>query len=320
MDLREVRAIENFLASLDDPEAMEKVAQKIGGYIKKRVREDGFARRILPPEVVTPAECQVGLDHDGLIKVVRLEPEVGAMVLTWRGQMEPQYLEADRAALGFHTIASKEITKTEQELLAYGSGIEQLIEQFSIKDIHEKEDGIFMAGVGSAILKQSQATRNLAKSSTGDTIQPEDLRDLMIMLSQKKLALTTLLMSYSTFAEVNVWDSTDVGNDVKSEVTINGFKYPTLHGYRLVLSNKNDLLPEGWIFGYADPEYMGEFDVLNDIKFYVEKKKNLVSWAAAEDVGMILANIESCACIVPKSTPDVTTAFEAWIAGIKGSL
>lgn len=294
MDLRDVRALQNFIESLDNKESLEKTASKVSGYIKTKVREDGFARRVLPPENVTPAECQVAEDHDGLVKVVRLEPEVGGMVLTWRGQPTPKYLEANRAFLHFHNIASEEVTKTEQELYAYGGGIEQILEQLCIKGIHKQEDNVFMNGVNAAI-----AINGSTIGPTGAEFDQTDIKNLQVMLADKDLQLTTLLMSYKTFAVVNTWDASELGDNIRSEVTVNGYKYPTLLGKRLILTNKNDLVPFRYVYGFPDIEYIGEFDILNDIKFYVEKKRNLITWSAAEDIGMILANVNAAAVVKP---------------------
>jgi hypothetical protein len=81
---------------------------------------------------------------------------------------------------------------------------------------------------------------------------------------------------------------------LKGEIAINGFKYPTLYGRRIIVSNKVDLLANK-IYAFTAPEFLGEFNILNDTKFDIDKKRNLISFSAYETIGMIIANTKSCA-------------------------
>ena len=49
---------QRFADLLDAPGGKEKIAQLASNYIRDRLREDSYAAQVLPPQDVTPAECQ----------------------------------------------------------------------------------------------------------------------------------------------------------------------------------------------------------------------------------------------------------------------
>ena len=91
-----------------------------------------------------------------------------------------------------------------------------------------------------------------------------------------------------------LYDATTVGDAVGSEVAVNGYSYATLFGRRLVVSNKVSLL-DNKIYAFTAQDFMGQFCILNDVKFWIEKKKNIISFAAYESIGMGIGNSKSVA-------------------------
>ena len=52
----------------------EKVSEAASNYIRTRLREESFSRKIMRPEYVTKADCQRSVNHDQLVKIVDIEP------------------------------------------------------------------------------------------------------------------------------------------------------------------------------------------------------------------------------------------------------
>ena len=65
---------ELFTQKLASAEGKEKMAEFGGSYIRDRLREVSYARKVLPPEMVTRADCQRSVNHDTLVKIVDIEP------------------------------------------------------------------------------------------------------------------------------------------------------------------------------------------------------------------------------------------------------
>ena len=152
---------ELFLSKLGT-EATQKIAALGSDYIRDRLREEGFAGKVLPRKTVTRADLQVSVNHDTLVKIVETEPESRAMSMSFRGQPNVNYYTAPRFEVPFHTVGSERYEQTEQELMAYQMPITQIIKRNIVNDIQEVEDSVFLNHVESACQSLQQEAQGLA--------------------------------------------------------------------------------------------------------------------------------------------------------------
>src|ERR1019366_7404362 len=89
-----------FTQKVGTAEGKEKIAEYGGTYIRDRLREVSFARKVLPPQQVTRAACQRSASHDTLVKILDIEPQSKALSMTFRGQPTARFIRADRAEAG----------------------------------------------------------------------------------------------------------------------------------------------------------------------------------------------------------------------------
>lgn len=312
---------ELFAAKLGSYEGKEKMAEYGGSYIRDRLREVSFARKVLPPETVTRNDCQVSMNHDTLVKIVELEPQSRAMSISFRGEPTARFIRGDRTEAAFFTISSEKFQKTEQELLAYQMPITKIIEENSVKDIQEIEDREFTihieAGVqalqleansnvatalnyttvfAGTVVEFSVVKGELARTAGVDDVTPRalqrpDLVRLFKLLDGNRLRAERLLMTEVDFDDVLSWTVEDNGDKIQSETTVDGYKYSTLLGKPYIRTIKNDILRAGNIYCFTKPEFFGKFFVLNNTKFYIDKIANMITFQAWEDISMLVANI-----------------------------
>jgi hypothetical protein len=60
------------------------------------------------------------------------------------------------------------------------------------------------------------------------------------------------------------------------------------------VSNKKDLLANK-IYAFTSQDFFGQFLILQDAKFWIEKKKNMVTFASYETIGLGIGNTKSVA-------------------------
>jgi hypothetical protein len=312
---------ELFTQKLSSAEGKEKIAEYGGSYIRDRLREVSFTRKIIPPEQVTRADCQRSVHHDTLVKIVDIEPKSRAMVITFRGQPTARFIRGAKAEVGFFTISSEIFQKTEQELLAYEMPITKIIEENSVKDIQEIEDREFIIHVEAAVqalqteanggtstelaastialgtvVEFSVIKGELARSAAADDavvrpIQRPDVVNLFKLLDGHRLRAERLLMTEVDWDDVLQWTVEDFGDRIQSETTVDGYKYNTLLGRPYVRTIKTDILRPGNVYTFTKPEFFGKFYVLNNTKFYIDKIANTITFQAWEDIGMSVINI-----------------------------
>lgn len=314
---------EMFNQKIASESGREKVAEYGDSFIRDRLREVSFARKIVNPIQVGRADCQVSTNHDTLTKIVQLEPRSRAMAMTFRGQPRANFIRAPRAETSFFTISSELFMKTEQELLAYDEPITKLIEDNSVKDIQEIEDREWLlhnesavqalqqeANAGSVtrldattvkaggVVEFSVRKGELARAATADdaTVRPVQKTDLINgfkMLDGKRLRCKMFLLTETDWDDVLQWTVEDIGDRLQSETTVDGYKYNVVMGRPFVRTIKTDILREGNIYFFTEEKFYGRFYLLNKTKFYIDKVANNVMFQAWEDIAMILANVAS---------------------------
>ena len=287
---------EMFVANLQSQDGINKVAQEGSTFIRQKLREASFARKILPPQYVTKDDLTRSVNHDGLVKITDIEPDSRAMVVTFRGNPTAEYVVGERFEIPFFQVSSPDFQKTEEELLAYEMPLTDVIEKNSVLDIQKIEDTSFLGQCDQAIAVEVALGNTTANTGTYDAttgaIPKTSLKTLFDILDGNQLESRAILMDRKMFNRLFLWDATTVGDAVGSQVYVNGHTYSTLFGRRLVVSNKTDLL-DNKIYVFTDPEFFGQFLVLQDTQFWLEKKKNIVTWAAWETLGMGIGNTKA---------------------------
>jgi hypothetical protein len=290
---------ELFLQKLATAEGIEAFKDVATNYVRTKIREVSFIRQILPPQFVTQADVHPSVQHDGVVKIVDIEPDSKAMAVNFRGDAAYTYIEGERYEIPFFMISSDNMQKTEQELLAYTMPINQVIEKNTLFDVHDQEDSAFINAIDAAIAASCKAETGIFYSD--GTIKKSDFKKLFDLIDGDKLACTTILMSGTTANRLMLYPATSVGDGIASESFLKGpGGMPGVFGKRLIVSNKDDLFKSNGhekIYAFTAPEYLGEFDILEDIKFWLKKEKNLITFANYETVGLGIGNVKSVASL-----------------------
>jgi hypothetical protein len=315
--------IEAFNTRLDSQDGKDKMAEYGGVFIRDRLREQSFWRHIVPPQNVTRADCQRSVNHDTLVKIVDVEPQSKALAVDFRGHGNARFIRAPRAEVPFFTIMSEKFEKTEQELLAYEMPITKVIEDNTVKDIQEIEDreGLRHNEAGIQALQTetnttttvefnatnvraanpnaqevSVAKGSLALAADGvdflvRPIQRPDLVKLFNLLDDNRLRSERILITEADHNDILQWTVEDTGDRIQSETVVDGYKYNTLLGRKVVRTIKSDILRRGNVYVFAAPEFYGKFYILNNTKFYIDKIGNRIIWWSWEDIGLANINI-----------------------------
>ena len=282
-----------FVQRLDSYEGKEKFAQAGAAYIRDRLRETSFARKILPPEQVTKGDCQRSVTHDGLVKIVDIEPQSAAMAINFRSQPDGRYVSAPRYEIPFFSISSEKFAKSEQELMAYEMPITKIIEQNSVKDIQKIEDTVFLDYTLAAIKAAHTVAKpkNVVDAAKATITEKSDLIQLFNMLVNDELPVGVMLMCASMLNDVMALDTVQLGEILGSEVFRDGYKYNTLMGHKLITTIKTDIVLPNEVFCFSEPDFFGKFFVLDNTKFYIDKRANMIEWQSWETIAMGIGQI-----------------------------
>ena len=289
-----------FSEMLESPQESRTLAEAGVTWIKQRLREESFARKIMPPQNITKFDCQRAVNTDTIEKIVDLETISTAMALNFRSQAPAQFVEGTRYRIPFFKISTPLYEKSEEELLAYEMPIMKLIEDNAVKDIHEIEDETFLRYAWASV----QATGQIL-NVTGTNVLSDKrmLTELFKMLetggptatTPNRLCTATLLMNTGTWNDIAGLPNEQLGTPMNSEVFKDGYAYHEILGKKLIVTTKTNLVPYGTIWAFAEQKFLGNFYILNNTKFWIEKKAEMIRCKTWEVIGMGVGNIKGIA-------------------------
>lgn len=322
MSQRDIIYNESLLAKLEDPATKSKTAELIGGYLRDKIREASWWDKIIPPEGVTRADCQISTEHDTLVKIVHIEPGSRAMTIDVRARPDSALISGKRFAVSFGRISTLRYEKPKEELLVYDYPLPKVIEDNSVKDMDAIVDRTALVHIEAAVQAlQLEANGGIATELSSDTvqagtvvqysarkgelaalaadpnsavplpIQKMDIVQLFQGFPDKQLAGSKLLIHDGDFMGVFSWPYNDVGQ-IATETSIEGYKHNTLCGFDIVRSLKPEILRRGNVYGFVAPEFLGVNYTLGQTSFYIDTIENMVIWMAWAMRGMAIGMVE----------------------------
>jgi len=279
----------NGLTSND--EGLKKQAKEgVDDWLRLRIREDGFARRIIPPIPVTPADLDRQVDTPKPVIVKDMEPNSA-------GAYTVPYIMGPRYRVMFDRILSRRYNSDVNNLLTYDMDIRQILNDFLLKDIMAEEDRKFMVVADSIVGTQNAVNATLG-SSLNITVGP--LSRASLSHAKKGLPSTNrhLNPSVGLINNITIWDicalgRDDIGGDLAEELFVNGFAERTIMGLKWAITIKTDLVADDELYQFAEPKYTGDFFVLDDVTISTKHEDYFLEFFAYECIGATIMNIAS---------------------------
>lgn len=320
LDFQTTELNRTFLEMLDGGDMQKTAEKRMSTYLKAQVYEDSFMGRIVPPQPISVADCDLDEHSPNYKKVIPKEfKDVKAVTTGFRGMADYQYVETDRYAVRFYKISSEEYEITEDELRGIQQPIQSLIRHHVAFHIRKQMDAQFKGMVEQAlrdvngdyvpeqVLNYSGTTINgLAPKGTEAILTPEllvYLRNILDGRSPEYLKATTVLMTEAQWNFVSTWIQSNttagIGTGVgmaggnKSDFWKDGYEYDKLFGLRVVKTRKSDVIKNNEIYIFTDPEYIGHHFTFNDDRFAIEKKFENMKWKGWRTFGFAIGNTYS---------------------------
>ena len=284
-------------------QGMTKDAQDaVNDYIRVRMREDGFHRRILPPVQITNDELDRQVDTDKPVKVVDKEPNSpGAISVPFATQPINRYIKGPRFRVMFDRILTPRFTKDIDELRTYDMDIRQILSDNSIKDMLAEEDGKFilvcntlLGGAAGAVVTE---TGSIQWQNVGGGVTRDSVAEAMKIMpsTPNHLNPAIALVNNVTIWDVVKWGQDEVGGDLSQELMTRGFAEREIMGVSWIVTIKRDLVPDGSMYQFAEPKFLGKFYTLEDVVMYIKREAFMLEFFSYESIGSAIANIAGVA-------------------------
>lgn len=123
----------------------------------------------------------------------------------------------------------------------------------------------------------------------------------------------------------------ETGSQLQGQIFKDGYNDNTLAGMRYIRTIKSHLLRQGIVYFITEKKYLGRSFQWMDMKFWLEKKPNYVTWMCWLDIGMAIINIASVIVLelfTASTTPGAeNTGYQAripvedtWVAGVNNKV
>lgn len=308
----------NFVRKIEEGRVKE--AEAAGTtFLRKKMREDSVARKIITPVTLTEDELDRALDSDQPQKIIEKEPDSTACYVPFKGSGELTWYHGPRYAVRFGKVESQKFTKSKFELMTYRNDIRKILSDNSVKDMATEEDKKFFqtirAGIKLAPAKQIVAAPTFSVDAFKSLIQRLVLAKKPIgkMVMSKHLFYEALTLPYTEIGgqalghqyekgvegKDNLW-GVPVVTTIKSEdmnadhlnAGANNYDLDgdTLTGENIVYKNE--------VFLFAPENWLGNFFLLQDATLFIKTEADLIQFWSYSAPGIGIGQTDACIRLV----------------------
>jgi hypothetical protein len=285
----------------DAPEGHLKNASEASSQmIRRRIRENGFSRLILPYKNIGDADLNYLPDTELPVIVEEMEPESpGAKSISFNDTADTQFYRADKFVVYFNKITTPEFTKNIDELRTYKQDLRGIITDNALKDIQTEEDARFIKTVDRIVgdvapaVGEAGVTQNF--EINGD-ITRDTYVETLTKLTRRDLNNGVFLMNRETATKFIKFDRSEIGGDLAQSMFEDGLgamSEAKIMGVRHIFTIKRDLVPDDVVYQFAEPGFLGRAYQLQEVTMYVEKRKDILRFSALEKIGVAIANVSA---------------------------
>jgi hypothetical protein len=278
---------------------LKNASEQTSKYVKRQLREDGFARLIFDFETVSDSDLTKYPDTELPVVVGEMEPDSpGAVTVPFNDGPVGSPFRGDNFVTYFSKITTPEFYKNIDELRTYKMDLRGVVSDNAIKDISRVEDGRLITtvdgivgpnnGVGDSGVRQSfQLSGGITRTTYKETLKH---------LGRRNLPNGVFLVNTNTATEFVGWDRSEIGGDLAERIFNDGvsaIEKAKILGVRHIMTIKRDLVPDNFVYQFAPQGYLGKAYVLRDVTMYVKKERDIIRFSAEEKIGMTIANVNA---------------------------
>ena len=257
--------------ALETEQGRVALAQAMANPIRVSLDYQGVGRKLL---VVDPLP-------QGALPVYDKDVDAKAYVISKRGQVPDQVIEADRIQVPTFEIVSYPQVRFSQVKERRFNVIDRA-QQRAKSDIMAVEDAeIFslLETASSSVNPVTQATGGLTREALTQAFKEVEKHDLVV---------TKIVMNATEFADIRAWGQNEFDPVTQHEVLQTGL-FGHIWTADILISKK---VPQGTVYVLADPEFVGVMPIRQDIQVIpADKPEELrLGWVIYEELGLSVVN------------------------------
>jgi hypothetical protein len=262
------------------------------------IREEGFQRAIIPFENIKDGDLDYFGNSELPGKWFELEPDSPpARMVPYYATPNTFVYDAKKYVVLISPIITEEATKNVNELRTYRTDLRTTVQDNMLRDIHAAEDTGLVAQfnriVGNAVALSAAPdveVQNIDMETGWSRASVARAQSFMI---DRHCPLGINLVNQRTANEFLAWHRDEVGGDLAQDLLKKGLKAMDkfeIMGMPWLSTIKNWLVPNGYVFQFGTPEWLGHALMLEDITVIIKKEYDFIRTRAQEQVGITFGN------------------------------
>lgn len=273
--------------------------------VLKTLREDGLFRRTFTTIPITNAELDFDYTNPDIpTKFEAIENTINTNLVNATDYLQPSedlWFKSSYFRIRFNPMVSRKIRMTEAQILAAKYPIRQYLEAQIKNDFLAFED-FQMIDRFERCIAQTGLSLTVTVGA-GGTLQKEHIMQIAKMFPQNRLSANHLIIHENTFYDIIGWKQTDVGSVVMADIVEKGvmgepFKFKSYLGFKWLITNNSDIVPERVIYATVPQRMLGVSYELQQPETMVEFRDGVLSIHSRQLIGRAIANAKGVAKVI----------------------
>lgn len=292
-------ANETYVAMLDGDSAMQKrAADEAGDYLRNKIREQGFARKIIEPVDYDDGMLSRALWTDKPMIIYDKEVDVPmAVSVGYSATPTNVYIRCSRFAVSPTMLQTPKVQKLKWELRTYKHDVRQVFADNMVKDLQAHEDKGLLSAVNTALIgpNTTMPGSGIAQYVTpaGGFSRPTVVytTNQVMEATQYSIPCETVLINNITYANHLKWRRDEAGGDVSEKWLTEGWKSSNLLDKNWLVTLKKSLVDANQQYMFGPSKFLGKSVLFTPPTMYVEVKNvGMYTFFAVEEIGSTLAH------------------------------
>ena len=260
---------------------VKEAADSVSGFTRDILRENGIARQILPPLQVTEDDLDRDINTDKPKIIVDKEIGAKASYVSFRGLPEARYFTGPRYPIYFAKIHSQKFQKNIFELKTYDIDIRKVLSDNAVLEMQSQEDGKFFSRADAIVTGKPLQDLSFPTGLTKDNVL-----EFFTALPTLRKPFGVAVMNAATAIRLLKFQANDIGNAAATEQYYKGLTTGTLWGRKILVTIKNDLIPDNYVYAFSTPEFLGKFFIMQDATTFIKHEADFIEWYTYQALGI----------------------------------
>lgn len=275
-----------------DPQQFKLAEDSLNEYTRTTIREQGYARQLLPMKPITNSELHKQLNTDKNVRVEEKEGDSPAAVsVQYNGQPNQLYIKNNKYLVTFNRIITRRFAKDVTELRTWSMDLRTIISDNSARAIQATEDASFTNAHNAALIAPNTVVptsgviqwavlqAGITRDSTIDTLK-------VMPNTPFNIEVDTCLVNQITIKDFMKWGYNESGGEISGDIMKNGWTLKEFMGVKWLVTIKKGLVPTNRVYQYTIPQMMGKAYELEPPTLYVNRRAFMIEFFMYEEIGM----------------------------------